>query len=145
MPKKRSRRNKNRQVVKRPSASPSSIAQGPVHPNNIALLQAASQTTTIGPFPSAREMAGYYEIDPALAEKILAHVKTEQDHRHKMENAGLDSQINENRRGQWLAFWICFSVIFCGTYAIVRGHEWAGTFLGLGGLAGLAAAFLKKQ
>lgn len=70
-------------------------------------------------------------------------------HRHKLEEKAIDAQIRfadseteGRKRGQWLAFGVCLAAIVGGSIVGGLGHEWAGSIIGGGGLAGIVTAFV---
>lgn len=102
-----------------------------------------------GPIPPPETLKEYNNLDPGFAVRILEMAEREQKHRQKCEDDALQQNIKnhkarntERARGQYLGFTIGSTAIICGTYLAANGFEWAGGFLGTGGVIGLVAVFV---
>ena len=104
-----------------------------------------------GPIPDPNTLAGYNQIVPNAAERIIAMAEAEALHRQQLEDNTLKANIadrlsarTEIKLGQILAFMLCMIVVLCGTYLAISGAQWPGVVLGSTGLSGIIVAYLKK-
>lgn len=140
------------------SNSPSEVEHAPSpSPEQIGLI--AQQMSYSGPLPPSSEMRKYEEIAPGSAERILAMAEKEQEHRHASEAQenqvneriadsdvrAQDASIGEIQRGQWMAFGLGVAFLSITALLGLKGHEIAASALGLGGVAGVAAVFIKVR
>jgi len=102
-----------------------------------------------GPIPSPKILAGYEQLLPGAADRILTMAEKEENHRHAMdkmsltaETDGLKNEANDTKRGQYCGLIIGITAILAGTYTSVNGFPWAGSFIGAGGVIGLVSAFI---
>lgn len=117
---------------------------------------AQQRTVTIteitGPLPPPDVLAHYNQVEPGLALRIVQLAENEARHRHQCEQDALQTDIKiahaqtrETRLGQIFAFVIAMTAIIGGMLTAINGAEWAGTFIGVGGLAGLVGAFIQGR
>lgn len=116
------------------------------------LVEVTSATLSVGPLPSPEALARYAQISPDLVERIVVMAETQGEHRRGMERSALDADIEQargelvdRRLGQWLGFTIATVAILAGAVVIVLGHDWAGGALGVSGVVGLAAVFVRGR
>jgi uncharacterized membrane protein len=102
-----------------------------------------------GPVPPPQVMAGYEEIVPGAADRLIAMAEREQAHRHQQQERLLNAQITDARQdrlearvGQIFALIIGLGSISAGATTAVLGAAIAGGFIGTGGVATLAAVFI---
>jgi len=67
------------------------------------------------------------------------------EHKRSVEMKVCDAAIMDRRWGQWLGFIIAVIAIGCATYMGVHGAQWSASVLGLGGVIGLASAFIQGR
>lgn len=91
-----------------------------------------------GPIPPPNILAGYEEIQPGFADRIVTMAELEVSHRHEMEQRALDSEIEtvqqeqkEIRRGQVFAFILGLVTIIAGAGAAIMGAQIAGSLIGI--------------
>ncbi len=111
-----------------------------------------------GPLPPPAFLKGYEELSPGAAAEIISWVKTEGQHRRKMELAEADhrrkietdevehrmkletramelgeralkSGINRANVGMALSWPLVIGIVGAGTYLIAQDHDWAGTVI----------------
>lgn len=111
----------------------------------IKSLVVTMHKTHIGPLPDPQTLSEYSAIIPNAADRIMTMAEKQLDHRMKMENMVIRGQMLQSNIGQFLAFFIGIAALSASTYCIVTGHEWSGTFLGIGGLTSLVTAFIKGR
>jgi uncharacterized membrane protein len=127
----------------------------PLQPEKTAQQRAANVTITTeisGPLPPPEVLAHYNQIEQGLALRIVQMAENEATHRRQCEQAALQTDIGiakaqtrETALGQILAFIIAMTAIVGGMLTAINGAEWAGTFIGVGGLAGLVGAFIQGR
>lgn len=127
-----------------------------VQPEKTAQQRASNVTITTteisGPLPPPEVLAHYNQVEQGLALRIVQMAENEAKHRHQCEQAALQTDIGiakaqtrETALGQILAFIIAMTAIVGGMLTAINGAEWAGTFIGVGGLAGLVGAFIQGR
>lgn len=102
-----------------------------------------------GPLPHPSTLQQYDRICPGAAKRIITMAEEQSAHRRQLESRLLEAQIEdsrsqrrETRRGQYFGLGIgCFTIL-CGSVTIALGHEWAGGFIGCGGVVGLVSVFV---
>ena len=121
-------------------------------PDDGRLVEVTSATLSVGPLPSPEVLARYGQVSPDLVERIVAMAETQGQHRRDMERSALEADIaqargelGDRRLGQWLGFTIATVAILAGAVVIALGHDWAGGALGVSGVAGLAAVFVRGR
>ncbi len=102
-----------------------------------------------GPIPPPELLAGYDQIVPGAAERIISLAENETSHRHMMEQkaldaeiAGLKSEAGDTRIGQVFGLIIGLTTVIAGTYAATNGAPITGGVIGTSGVAGLVSAFI---
>lgn len=95
-----------------------------------------------GPLPHPSLLAGYDQIIPNGAERIMIMAEKEQDHRHKRDTKGDESSFNLRKTGQYFALIISISIIWGAIWLGLEGHDWlAGSLVAID-LIALAALFI---
>jgi uncharacterized membrane protein len=105
----------------------------------------AIQRIHVGPIPDPSTLAEYNNIIPNGAERIMAMAEKQSDHRMKMESEVIHRQMNQSNLGQVFAFIIGLAALGSATYCILQGFQWAGGFIGVGGLTSLVTAFIQGK
>ncbi|MCP4115428.1 MAG: DUF2335 domain-containing protein [Desulfobacteraceae bacterium] len=102
-----------------------------------------------GPIPPPELLAGYDDVVPGAADRIIALAEKETAHRHEMEKKVLDAEVkvisNEAREiflGQIFAFLIGTTTVLAGVYAAVHGAQITGSLIGTSGVVGLVSVFI---
>lgn len=102
-----------------------------------------------GPLPHPDILAGYENILPGAADRIITLAESEATHRREIEKkaveaeiAGLRDEAKDTSRGQFCGLIIGLAAIFSGAYSATHGAQWAGGFIGAGGVIGLVSAFI---
>jgi uncharacterized membrane protein len=148
---------KNKRSKEKPETSPSSQKPLPSKNEIKEISQFIAQEIVAekysGPIPAPEALRQYGDIHPDFPDRIIQMAEQEMKHRHRMEEKELDADIDYNEmiakredkeilRGQVFAFLIGAITITCGTYATVKGHPMAGSFIGGTGVIGLVTAFI---
>lgn len=71
----------------------------------------------IGPLPPPDIMRGFRDVDPSFPERIMAEFEKNSDHGKEQEVKALQAQIQETKRGQYMAMAVII-VGLAGTFAL---------------------------
>ena len=117
------------------------------HEESAQIVRAAShelhqQIMHSGPLPSPETLAGYEQVLPGAAERILHMAEQQQDHRQVIEKAVVFGNVRDQRLGVVFAFLLGVAGISCGTAIILLGHPLGGFSVLLAALASLVTAFI---
>ena len=82
---------------------------------------------------------------PELANKMMDEFIKEADHRREMDRLALQAQIRAVLLGQISALLVGLTAIISGALIAAQGSQWAGGFIGGGGVIGLVSAFLGRR
>ena len=104
--------------------------------------QLAISRSFSGPLPHPELLELYERVQPGFAERIMAMTEAETKHIRDIEQKALCATRWEVHLGQVFALIIGLAAIVGGVYASVNGAEWAGGFLGTGGVFGLVSVFI---
>lgn len=114
----------------------------------------AVEASFSGPLPPPDILKGYEDVCPGAAQRMLAMVEQQGEHRRRMEEKALDASIaemrlgfSEARFGQICAVVVAIGFIFGGVYIAMMGHPWQGRLLGGGGVGiqALVSIFIKGR
>lgn len=113
------------------------------------IIEVFKATIFQGPLPPPDILKEYYSIDPELPKLLKEMPAKEQEHRHLMNEGKLNLKKYEAKTdrieiilGQTFAFSICALVVLAGSYIALSGQPVVGGLLTIGGLGGLASAFI---
>jgi uncharacterized membrane protein len=95
-----------------------------------------------GPLPHWEDLEKYGQIIPNGADRIMSMAEKQQEHRMSLETKAISEQLSQSKRGQTFGLLIGLTALIGGVICIMTGHEWAGAFLGGGGLTGLVSVFV---
>jgi uncharacterized membrane protein len=119
---------------------------------DVATQGLAIGTRFEGPIPPPEMLREYERIKPGFADRILGLAEREAAHRHQETSKLVDAQITdasagriEARWGQILAFFVGLFAIGAGSYVAVHDAQWAGGFIGTGGVVGLVSVFIQGR
>ncbi|WP_191117111.1 MULTISPECIES: DUF2335 domain-containing protein [Vibrio harveyi group] len=116
-------------------------SEGSGNRSSIQIEQAISQQYS-GPLPPPSMLEGYDRVQFGFAERIVSMAEREQEHRHQLENRGVQGAIDKDKRSQRYALGIViFLASLCGGL-IFAGHDIAGSVLGGTTLVGTVALFI---
>lgn len=101
-----------------------------------------SQVSYSGPIPPPALLAGYDDIDPGRAAKILQLAEDQSRHRMKLEVKVVDSDISRSWAGLACGMVMGLSLLAGGIVVILNGHDTAGTAIVTSTLAGVVGAFV---
>ncbi|MGH9422273.1 MAG: DUF2335 domain-containing protein [Thermoanaerobaculia bacterium] len=127
-------RRKSRSTIENGKSAGSPVADK-------AVVRAFSASFS-GPLPPPQTLAQYNQAFPGAAERIVRMAESQSAHRRSLESARVHADIDNEKRGQVLAFIIAL-VVFLGSLAIVwQGKSVAGITVMLAELATLAGLFI---
>lgn len=95
-----------------------------------------------GPIPPPDILAGYNDIIPGGAERILRMAEKQSDHRIEIEKTVIDRELNQSGRGQNYAALIVILVLIASFVLIYTDHDLAGGVLGAVDLVAVASVFI---
>lgn len=98
--------------------------------------------TFAGPIPPPDLLAGYNDIIPDGAERILRMAEKQSDHRMEMEKTVIGRELNQSGRGQNYAVIIVILVLLISAALIYTDHDLAGGALGVVDLGAIAWVFI---
>lgn len=105
----------------------------------IVVKQVVSQSYS-GPIPHFTDFAGYENVLPGSADRILLMAENQSLHRQQLESSVISSDISNSRRGQYFGFIIAITMIVGGLGLVFVGRNISGfgtMLLALGSLVGL--------
>lgn len=98
-----------------------------------------------GPLPPPEQFAGYEQVLPGAADRILGMAEKEMAERHRRDAEAQQAHVRERRRGQWFAFLLGVVVAGGGIVAIIAGRALTGLAAVISVLAVLVGAFLSAR
>lgn len=104
------------------------------------ILQAISAFQ--GPLPPPEILAGYEEISPGFADRIMAMAEKQQEHRIRLETSMVRRQLNQKSFGQLIGFVITIVILSAVVYLAIEGHDWLAGILGTTTLLGIGHIFV---
>ncbi|MEW5775103.1 MAG: DUF2335 domain-containing protein [Thermodesulfobacteriota bacterium] len=96
----------------------------------------------IGPLPPPEVFAGYDNVLPGAAERILKMAEDEANHRRAQEGRIVASSCQDGRLGLWMGFVIGMLGISGSCVVAIIGNALAGSVLGIASIAALAGVFV---
>lgn len=84
-----------------------------------------------GPLPHPSILAGYDQVVPGSAERILVMAEKQLDHRINTESFIAHEQMKQSSRGQHYAFFICSFALAISATLAMTGHEVTAALLGV--------------
>jgi uncharacterized membrane protein len=95
-----------------------------------------------GPLPSPEELAGYDQVLPGAAERILQTFEKQVEHRHFLERSAVLSGIQARSWGLGLGFFISIAGLGVSLALGLSGHEVAAGIVAAIDLTALAGVFV---
>jgi uncharacterized membrane protein len=90
------------------------------------------------PLPDAETLSAYASLIPNGAERVMALVERQTEHRHRREHA----DIHQATRGHWMAFTLALALSSLGFYLGLQGHDWLAGLLFTTTIGAITAAFV---
>jgi uncharacterized membrane protein len=94
-----------------------------------------------GPLPAPSILAGFEEVLPGSADRIVSMAEEQASHRRNLEAAVITANVRSQQLGQWFGFLLGLAGVVAGTYLVATGRSPEGmtTFLvAVGGLVGVS-------
>ena len=98
-----------------------------------------------GELPSAETIEAYEHVLPGAADRILAMLEHQSEHRMTMERTVVQAAARSERLGQLLGLALVLIVFLVATRLITGDHEIPGTLLAVTDLGLLVAIFLGRD
>lgn len=98
-----------------------------------------------GPLPPPSMYAGYNEVLPGSAERILSMAEKEQEHRINWEDRALETTARETALGQWLGFATGLACIASSIYLAMNDNQWVAGILAGVSVLGLVKKFIRGR
>lgn len=95
-----------------------------------------------GPLPHPSILAGYNQVLPGSAERILVMAEKQLDHRINTESLIAHEQMKQSSRGQHYALFVCTLALAISATLAMTGHEVTAAVIGGLDLIGLATVFV---
>jgi uncharacterized membrane protein len=95
-----------------------------------------------GPLPTPDAFAGYENVLPGAAERILKMAESQADHRRDMERVIINSNIKKEKRGQSFAFLALLATLLTAAACAYLEQPIPASVLGTGGIGGIIIAFI---
>lgn len=95
-----------------------------------------------GPLPHPNILKGYEDILPGSAERIIARMEKQSDHRMELEGFVTREDQMQSRNGQLFGFIIAIFGLLLSGFLIYTAHDTAGTILGGADLIALVSVFV---
>ena len=100
------------------------------------------QVTYQAPLPPPAMVEHFERIMPGAADRLFRMAEEQAEHRHGLENRKLDSDISNEKKGQYFAFVIALVAII-GSFALIwNGISTVGVTLFITTFAGLVSVFI---
>jgi uncharacterized membrane protein len=79
---------------------------------------------------------------PELARQMMDEFVKQSDHVREMDRKSIDAEIRLRLLGQVFGLIVGMTAIISGTCVAAQGFQWAGGFIGGGGVIGLVSVFV---
>lgn len=134
-----SRGRRKRERKKQPPPQQIAPIQGPPEQQ---MRFVATATSYSGPIPPPEMLERFNELIPRGAHRILKMAEKQQDHRHKLEEKVITSDIRRSWGGLAAGLVVAIVSIALGCTLVFNGHDAAGTTIATATVVGLVTAFL---
>jgi len=115
------------------------------HPELRASVVSVIQRFHQGPLPSPEDFAAYEAVLPGACDRILSMAEAQQQHLFALNQARMDGDFKEARRGQAYAMILALTGLgLCAWTAWIHAPWQVSVSLGAAGVALLIAPFFKR-
>lgn len=97
-----------------------------------------------GPLPHPDVLVGYEKIDPTFPERIMKMAETNNDASIQHEKSLIEGSLKNERRGQWLAFFLGVLGLIVGVVLSLLGFSSAAIAAIIGSLAPILIASINS-
>lgn len=123
-----------------------SVSEGNNGRNISAQIQSQRQTVEYSsPIPLPKILKGYKEVDPTFPERIMAEFEKNSEHARQQEQKALDAQIQESKRGQYMAFFLSIALFCLILFSLYIGNDISAFISGLAFVGMIIKSFLPKK
>ncbi len=106
-------------------------------------LIAQQVSTFSGPIPPPSILQQYNQVIPGAAERILKMAEAQSEHRRRLEERVIFSDVRNSKLGLVFGFIITITAIIVGAFLILKtNNQVAGGLLSVGSIATLAGVFV---
>lgn len=98
-----------------------------------------------GPLPPPALVEHYEQLQPGMADRIMALAEAEAAHVREIERLSVEYQREDVRRSTYCALFIGCVALVGGTVAVVMGHDLGGGLIGGGGVVALVGTFISGR
>ncbi len=102
-------------------------------------------SVALGELPSADTFSAYEQVLPGAADRILAMLERQAEHRIDMERHLVEGAARSERLGQLLGLAIVLVVFAAASRLIATDHELSGTVLAVCDLGVLASVYWRRD
>lgn len=100
---------------------------------------------TSGPIPPPEVLAGYEQILPGAADRLLSMAENQSQHRQELESVGLQAAIRHERQGMWIAALLAVFFGILGGSLLFMDKDIVGLAILVPELVGLLALFILSE
>jgi uncharacterized membrane protein len=111
-------------------------------PAEAGAIRTTIAATFSGPLPPPAVLQRYNSAIPNGAERIMAMVERQAEHRQKLESRAVDGNLAAQSRGQWMALVVVFAGFVSGVTLIALGKSTEGLAALFGPLSTTVALLL---
>lgn len=104
--------------------------------------QQVVETTYQGPIPPPDQLREYDNLVPGAAKRIMDLFESQSRHRMDLESRVVKADVWRSWTGLLLGFIIAVSIVACGTWLIVKNHDFAGGSMITTGIASIVGSFI---
>lgn len=95
-----------------------------------------------GPLPRPGDLQAYNAVVPGSAAQIMAAVRSQAEHRQRLEYIVISGSERRANRGQLIAAALVFTVVACGFIVAIRSNGYAGAAVIAAGLGSAVALYV---
>lgn len=106
------------------------------------LIRATQSRSYMGPIPPPEMLAGYEEVLPGSANRILEMAEKQSQHRMSLEKTVTESDVKRANNGLVMAFGLSIISLAAAAYLAINGHEATASVIVGTNLAALAGSFI---
>ena len=122
------------------------ISNLPDDVKTLVLKRISSSVSMTGPLPPPSILAGYEQVLPGAAERIVSMAEKEQDHRHSFDNKCQKTDSRDSLLGILCGFVLGVAALVAGVIVIMRVPNKVGavtgSVLGISGIGSIVATFI---
>lgn len=113
-------------------------------PGQIVTVQQTVQGFT-GPIPPPQVLAGYEQVLPGAANRIITMAERQSDHRQDLERRVVSANIRHAEIGLWLGAAVAVIMVVAAVLVAIAGHPVVGGVIGAFDVVGIVTVFVLRQ